>query len=80
MAKLTSGISVIDGLTIMGEGNPGAMVILIGLLRGGHPEDILTLDHLGIYGQDIWILFKDECGEDMETFHRELERRLADLS
>ena len=63
--------TILDVITKMVEGNPGALAVLCGVLNR-HPNDgllyILRLDTLGIYGPRIWMLMKDVCGEDIEEF------------
>jgi hypothetical protein len=64
-----------DMLKIMGEGNPGALTVLVAIIRRGAAIDpqatfgeinaIITLDRLGIYGGAIWQLYKDVCGNDL---------------
>jgi len=59
----------------MSDGNPGACVVMTNLLSNGgniDPQDfmgglgnLLSLDSHGIYGSDIWGLFKYVCGEDL---------------
>lgn len=59
----------------MAEGNPGAVTILMRLIKEGEFIDrmdwmqglgsIVELDHLGIYGSRIWVLYKDYNGEDL---------------
>lgn len=63
----------------MSEGNPGAISVLVNVLgkgdkidqaaaMGGGLATILDLDMAGIYGPKIWMLYKDQCGEDLEKF------------
>lgn len=54
------------------KGLPGALNVLmqLGLI------DFMRCDNLGIYGQFIWIAFKDICKNDLE----ELRRRLREDS
>ena len=59
----------------MCEGNPGALTVLIDILKKNptiDPDDamggfgpLITLDVAGIYGPSIWVLYKDTCGEDL---------------
>ncbi len=68
-------MTTMDVVMVMGEGNPGAMTVLVALLRDGGKIDtddasgglgsILTMDSLGIYGPNIWGLFKDVCGQNL---------------
>lgn len=59
----------------LGENNPGAMRALMSLMVEAADIDpdnafgafgpLLTLDQLGIYGTDIYILYNDKCGCDV---------------
>jgi len=61
----------IDAFIKMAEGNPGAATVLTDLLNKGGIIDpqlfagglgaILLLDTFGIYGSQIWMLYKDVC-------------------
>lgn len=67
--------SATDKVVKMSEGNPGAMNVCVQLLETSAKTDpdsvlgslssLLSLDILGIYGSDIWKLYKDVCGEDI---------------
>jgi len=58
----------------MSDGNPGAMNVMIDLLqiqptftdKLGGTGSVIFLDTMDIYGSDIWILYKDICGEDLK--------------
>lgn len=70
--------SWVDIIEKLGEGHPGASKVLCLLLRDrdlfqiGSPLGILqtfmALDSAGIFGEDIWILYKDICSESLDTF------------
>lgn len=59
----------------MSEGNPGALTVMLQLLKKGEQIDpdsfmgglgiILSLDTHEIYGSRIWMLYKDVCKEDI---------------
>lgn len=61
----------------MSDGNPGAINVMMGLLRETPSIDpdnvlgglgvIMSLDTHDIYGPDIWCLFKYGCGQDLTT-------------
>jgi hypothetical protein len=66
---------MLDVVTKMSEGNPGALRVIMELftevptidpqnIMGGIGA-ILELDTLGVYGPRIWMLYKDVCGEDI---------------
>lgn len=55
----------------MSEGVPGAIVALAQLMDKDVQDGffkMLKLDSYGIYGSDIWDIFKRECGEDINRF------------
>ena len=63
-----------DVLVKMAGGNPGALNALMEILKHGGTIDpqgalggmgvILSLDTLGIYGSEIYILWSDQCHKD----------------
>ncbi len=63
-----------DILVKMADGNPGALSAMIEMLKHGETVDpqcfmggmgaILSLDTLGIYGTEIYILWNDQCKRD----------------
>jgi len=62
--------SVIEVVYKMSDGNPGAISVLAQIMSGefhGVPGFILmlNLDSIGIYGANIWMLYKDCCGENI---------------
>lgn len=75
MSRIALHDNLMDALSKMCEGNPGALRVLIQLVdkteemdtaEGYEPFDsIHRLDLLGIYGSSIWILYKDICKEDI---------------
>lgn len=62
-------------IVAMCDGNPGAMNVMISVFAEAQkidPEEpaegfavMVWLDQLGIYGSDIWVLYKDVCGSDV---------------
>jgi hypothetical protein len=67
--------SILDVITKMSEGNPGAVTVCLNIIKNGEAIDpdnalgglgiILSLDTLGLYGPNIWMLFKDVCESDL---------------
>jgi len=65
----------VTAITKMVDGNPGALSVCVQMLAETEKIDpdaalkgfsgILMLDILGIYGAEIWMLYKDVCGEDI---------------
>ena len=68
-------MSMMDMLMVMSEGNPGALKVLMDSFDKVpeiDPDDVfgpwglmMHLDSLGIYGDRIWMLYKDLCGQDI---------------
>lgn len=66
-------MSMFDILLTLSDGNPGAVSVLTQLFRADQKFDsmsfmgnlgpILSLDSHGIYGNNIWVLFKNCCGQ-----------------
>jgi hypothetical protein len=63
--------TLMDTMVKMSKGNPGAATVLGRLMPDVIP--ILTLDQLGVYGSDIWVLFKDVCRQDLDLMTLVLE-------
>lgn len=69
-----------EAMVNMVEGNPGAITVLVKLMED--PLGLITLASLDdrmIYGADIWIAYKDICGQDIEAFKRKVADRSNDL-
>lgn len=70
--------TVMDMLLQMGEGNPGALSILSKLWQLPGPDalmSILDLDDMNMRGSQIYVAWKDYCGEDMEKFKDSIRNR-----
>ena len=71
--KLTD--TTIDAIVKISEGNPDAVNICAQILTEtekidpdilfGGISNLLLLDTFNIYGSEIWMLYKDVCGEDI---------------
>lgn len=71
-------MTTLDVVTVLSEGNPGALSVIMQCLQQGEAIDpaaglgplaaLLNLDALGIYGPSIWVLYKDVCREDVTKF------------
>jgi hypothetical protein len=67
--------TTMDILIKMSDGNPGALTVLMRTMNEGPAIDpqsmlgaisvILSLDTHDIYGSEIWLLYKDVCGQDL---------------
>lgn len=63
----------------MSEGIIGAVVVLTALITEGHPLLIACLDDMNIRGSQIWIGYKDHCGEDIHDFIHCIQARCPDM-
>lgn len=62
--------STMDCLVAMAEGNPGAITVLSEILQKD-PHGLITvlhLDDMNIRGPQIWVGYKDFCGQDIHKF------------
>ena len=58
-----------DVIAIIANGNPGAMSVINQIIKKNEKElyvYLLQLDSYGIYGNDLWMLYKDVCGGDVD--------------
>ena len=63
--------SFMQVVTKLSEGNPGALTVLMALLKrqDTDPPGLITmldLDDMGMRGSQIWVAYKDHCGHDIE--------------
>ena len=76
MSRLSFDIK--ESIIAMVEGNPGATMVLMEMLKVSHkidPDSLLgslgaltALDEYGIYGTDIYVLYNDICDRDNVKF------------
>lgn len=76
----------------LADGNPGAIDVMSRLVQSAEKIDpdsifkglgpLLSLDNMGIYGSEIWVLFKDVCGSsilNMMTLFRGAQLGIVDM-
>ena len=66
MGKIILENNVVDSIVKMSKGNPGGLTVLMKLLE--KPNGLIyirALDKAGIYGSNIWVEYKDNCGQDI---------------
>jgi hypothetical protein len=77
MPKLLLTDSTDDMITKMADGNPGAVSAVFQLITEAgsiDPQDfmgvgmVLHLDHLQLYGGDIYVIWNDVCDRDARKF------------
>jgi hypothetical protein len=60
----------------MSKGNPGALRVMMDLAGMGSSFDYLAaLDEMSIYGSDIWLCYKDVCGQSIFHLMDEIRNR-----
>ena len=62
----------------MSEGNPGALNVLMELLKRDDPAALMTLlslDDMNMRGPQIWVGYKDHCESDIEIFAKAISDR-----
>ena len=77
MSRIQLNDTAMSAAVKMSEGNPGALSVCAMMLRQGgeiDPDDfagglgnLLSMDTLKIYGPQIWMLYKDVCGQDLRV-------------
>ena len=72
--RIKANMTLEQMLTVMAEGNPGALTFLIGMLTESPAAflDILFLDSMGIRGTKLYMLWNDCCQKDMGKFEETL--------
>lgn len=76
-------IDVKEMIIELSEGNPGALTVLIQMVQAAEAQDVMFalpvlftyMKENGLTGSEIWILYKDECGSDYDTFIQTLALR-----
>lgn len=72
--RIQLSMSLLDAVMTVAEGNPGAITAIAELMLVVERVDptsalgkfgpLLTLDTYGVYGSDVWLLYKDVCGKN----------------
>lgn len=69
--KLNGNMSGMDAILAMSDGNPGAMMVLMGMMQAPTGlMDILMLDSRDIRGLHLYMLNNDYCKRDPDKFSR----------
>ena len=73
--RITLSDNMVTVASKLSEGNPGAVNVIMQIVKDSEKIDpdammgpfahLLSLDSFGIYGSNIWILYKDICGQDL---------------
>ena len=71
--KINGSMNVTEMVMAMSEGNPGAMMVMMGMMSDPTGLfDILMLDSMEIRGAKLYMLNNDCCGRDPAKFSRTL--------
>lgn len=86
-------MGLMDIIMGMSEGNPGALNAIMGTMEInaevdpdsalGNMGTVIMLDSFKIYGSDIWVLYKDVCGQsalNMIAIIRAVQMGIMDLA
>tara|TARA_R110000796_G_scaffold229663_6_gene347095 strand:+ start:3447 stop:3773 length:327 start_codon:yes stop_codon:yes gene_type:complete len=76
--KISGSDSMMDVICKLSEGNPGATSVLAMIAKEGGDSAIimmLTLDDMNMRGPQIWLAYKDHCGEDIGKLAKALFER-----
>lgn len=69
-------MTTMDLIVMMSEGNPGALRVLAEIMQTKNGFlTILNLDDMNIRGTQIWIGYKDHCGQIMDRFMEAIHKR-----
>jgi hypothetical protein len=76
MSKISLNDTFVSILEKMSEGNPGALTCLMEMIKKNDwyfPDTepmvyVLHLDDIGIYGSQLYMLWNDCCGRDLNVF------------
>lgn len=72
--KITSDMNIMDMILIMSEGNPGAIGVLMSMIKDPRGLlDILLCDSLEIRGSKLYMLYNDCCQKNDGKFKRTLQ-------
>lgn len=75
--KVQLNMTMTDVLIQMSESNPGAISVMVQLLKKDENNFmfILSLDDMNIRGEQIWVGYKDYCKENIDTFIEAIKTR-----
>jgi len=60
-------------ITRLSEGKIGVMKLLVAGVKSFGPRFVIEIERHGLKGSDIWILFKDLCGSDLQLMMARLQ-------
>ena len=75
LLRIRASDSFFDIVKSLSEGVPGSMKVVMESFDKS-PLFLLSLDSKHLYGKQIWELYKNVCGEDMERFSYHVDMEL----
>ena len=75
--KINPNDSFYEMVTKLSEGNPGAMTVITQMISKNPASivQLLSLDDMNIRGSQIWVAYKDYCGESIDLFLDAVKKR-----
>jgi hypothetical protein len=58
-------VAIKDRILNIAQGNPGALRVLVDMAQQGANDALLDLERAGVHGGQVWLIFKDGCGQDL---------------
>lgn len=80
--KLNTNDSMLVLIEKLSEGNPGGLTVLTQILKKDPLDGImrfLDLDDMNMRGPQIWVGYKDHCGQDIDKFITAVKNRDPDM-
>jgi len=80
--EIDIGSTVMDMMMVMSENNPGAITVLSEMLKVDEALGfllILWLDDMNIRGTQVWIGYKNYCGQDINKFIEATKNRDSEM-
>lgn len=73
--------TVLDMVTEMSEGNPGAINVMMAVIKSSEIGvfDILHLDDMNMRGPQIWVGFNDYANGDLDKFIKAVRERSKEM-
>ena len=75
--KISLNDSFYDLVIKISEGNPGAITVISQMINDNPASmmNVLSLDDMNMRGSQIWVAYKDYCGESIDLFMESVKKR-----
>jgi hypothetical protein len=80
--KLRLDMTTMELVTTMAEGNPGAISVMVQIIQnesGNGLLDLLNFDDMNMRGPQIWVAYKDVCGQNIDLLLEKLKSRDTEM-